>query len=318
MAETEITRPLRLSPESRVSLAAGTRLDAAGIADDVASSRYQLNTTGVDALKLLSQGLTLNEASALLAEARAVSPHVVFADLTTLLTSLDRFDLLVVEPAPLLRRLKALFQHNRYLLRPMAALVAVQTFLDHDWKRSSGRRYSVTPAGIVLAAVRAMRYALIAGCVLIPLMLICTYGIAGKTPGVGFSRYGSDMIRPILITIILLAASVVHELAHLVVLKAGGVKVHYISARTSVIAIRHALVSPVLNGAVAVAGPSVACGLCIAAAAIMSACHINLGITVNGIDPLIVIGILNLCTLNPWSADGRALWRALATVAGRA
>jgi len=316
MVETQVIRPLRLSPESRVSLASDTRLDATGITDEVAGGRYQLNTTAVDALKLLTQGLTLNETSTQLAETRAVPPQVVFADLTTLLTSLDQFDLLVIEHAPLLRRFKTLFLSNRYLLSPMAALVAVQTFLELDWKRSSGRRYRVTPAGLFLAGVRALRYAIVVGCVLIPLMLICAFGVAGKTSGVGFTRYGADMIKPILITIIFLAASLVHELAHLLVLKAGGVKVHYISARTSVVAIRHARVAPVVNGVVAVAGPTVACGLCLAATAILRAYHVDLSIGVNGIDPFVVVGILNLVTLNPWSADGRALWHALAALTG--
>ena len=317
MADTQVIRPLRLSPESRVSLASDTRLDASGITDEVAGGRYQLNNTAVDALKLLSQGLTLNETSARLAERRAVAPQVVFADLSTLLTSLDQFDLLVVEHAPLHRRFKTLLRRNRHLLSPMAALVAVQTFLELDWNRSAGRRYRVTLTGLVRAGVRAMRYAIVAGCVLIPLLLICAFGIAGKTSGVGFSRYGADLIRPILITIILLGASLVHELAHLLVLKISGVKVHYISARTSVIAIRHARVDPVLNGVVAIAGPTVACGLCLAATAILRAYHVNLGIGVNGIDPFVVVGILNLLTLNPWSADGRALWHALAAIAGK-
>jgi hypothetical protein len=246
-----------------------------------------------------------------------VVPQTVFADLTALLTSLDQFDLLVVEHAPLIRRLRALLADSRYLLHPMAALVAMQTALALEWKRSPGRRYAVTPAGLFLAGVRAMRWAIVAGCVLVPLLLAYTFGITGKTPGVGLAGYGEDLAKPVLITAVLLAASLVHELAHLLVLKIGGVKVHYISARTSVIAIRHAQVGPALNGLVALAGPAVACGLCLAAAAALYASHVDPGIGVNGIDPLVVIGILNLLTLNPWSADGRALWHALAALAGR-
>ncbi len=317
MAQTQVTRPLRLSPESRVSLASDTRLDAAGITDDAAGGRYQLNTTAVDALELLARGLTLDQASAQLAEARAVPAQIVLEDLTTLLASLDQYDLLVVEHPPLLRRFRTLFRGNRYLLSPMAALVAVQTLLEVDWKRSPGRRYRVTPAGLVLAGVRALRYVIVAGCVLIPLLLICAFVTAGKTAGVGVPRYAADLMKPVLVTAIFLGASLVHELGHLLVLKARGVKVHYISARTSVIAIRHARVDPVMNGIVAAAGPAAACGLCLAATAILRACHADLSIGVDGIDPFVVVGILNLVTLNPWSADGRAFWHALAVLTGR-
>src|SRR5690348_16490895 len=205
MTQTQVIRPVRLGPASRVSLAPAARLDSAGITDEAAGGRYQLNATAVDALTLLSRGLTLEEASAQLAAAKGAAPQAVFADLTDLLTSLDQFDLLVVDHAPLLRRLRALFADSRYLLQPMAALVAMQTALALDWKRSPGRRYAVTPAGLLLAGVRAMRWAIVAGCVLVPLLLAYTFVITGKTPGVGLARYGEDLAKPVLITAVLLA-----------------------------------------------------------------------------------------------------------------
>lgn len=317
MKDAPNCRPLRLSPYSLVSLPPGVRLEATGLVDEVGGGRYELNRTGIDALELLSRGLTLGEASTLLAARCEVAPPSVFGDLTGLLASLDAFDLLVVQRGPLLRQLRFSLGWLRNFFTPLAALVAVQTFLEADRKRSAAQRYHATLAGAVLATTRAMRYILIVGCVIVPLALICVYFAAGTVSGVSISRYSTDLGRPILITGLFVAVSVIHELAHLGVLKINRVKVHYISARNSVVAIHHATVSPALDAAVAIAGPAVACGVCVAVTAVTNTYYSDLGIGADGVNPLLLIGALNLLTLNPWSADGRALWHGLAIAAGK-
>jgi hypothetical protein len=309
---------LRLNLDSRVSLTPGSSLTATGIEDGVSGASFEINATAQEALRLLLEDFTVRAAAGLLAEQWSLPSDVAIADLCQLLTSLDEDNLIVVEGPPPSRRLaSATGTARHYLTSPMAGLVALQNELDGEWGRMPSRRYAATVFGIVLATVRAMRYVIAAGCVVVPLMLGFAYALAARAPGVGVFAYSTDLIRSVVVTFLFTVATVIHETGHLAVLKLARAKVHYVSARTSGVSIRHETVGPVTDGLVALAGPVAACCFCVLVQVAIGPGASYVGVGVRGINALLIVGLLNLVTLTPWAADGRAFWNAVRVLARR-
>jgi hypothetical protein len=148
-------------------------------------------------------------------------------------------------------------------------------------------------------------------------MLGFAYALAPRAPGVGVFSYSTDLIRSVVVTLLFMVATVIHETGHFAVLKLARAKVHYVSARPSGVSISHETLGPVADGLVALAGPLAACCFCVVVQVAIGPGASYVGLGVQGINAMLIVGLLNVVTLTPWAADGRAFWNAVITLARR-
>ncbi len=310
-------RPVRVTPDSRITLARGVSLEGSTLIDRATGGRHELNSTAAEALGYLRRGLTLRQTSAAIAVSSAASNDQVLSDLYDLSSQLDVLDLISVYHPSLRHSLGAARRYFGYLLRPALLFVELQTLLDQDRPRAPSRRYPGTVVGVVSAVLHAMQRLILLGCIAIPAMLLGVILIAGSATNVELSRYVTDLAKPIIVTVIFVAASILHELAHLIILRVKNIPVFYISARSFVAAIKHEVARPLVDAFVAAAGPVAAFAVCMIGVGIESRSHNSLGLGGNTINPLLLIGAMHLLSLGPWSADGQAIYRAISTLRWR-
>lgn len=314
MVTSAPARPVRVTPDSRITLARGVSLEGTTLIDRATGGRHELNSTAAEALGYLRRGLTLRQISAAIAVAGAVSNDRVLSDIYDLLSQLDALDLISVYHPGFRHSAGVARRYAGYLLRPTLLVVELQTLLDQDRPRAPSRRYPGTVVGVVSAVLHAMRRLIILGCIVIPAMLLGVILIAGSANNTGISRYITDLAKPAIVIAIFVIVSILHELAHLIILRVKRIPVFYISARSFVAGIKHEAARPLVDALVAAVGPVVAFAVCMLGVGIESRGHNSLGLGGNTINPLLLIGVMHLLSLGPWSADGQAIYRAISAL----
>ena len=272
-----------------VSLMPAARIDNGCLVDPIRNSALLVNASAGELLALLKEPRPLRELIEEFAVTAGIGAAAARRDVLATLDQLDRLYLVDVK------------RDWRGRLTPRALRTRVTLLLTLEQGRPAAWSRRASFRDVTVAVLRGAGPFLLAAVALVPLLAI-VLDTSGALGWLGLSALAFSLV-PVLLLALATAQFVAHEYAHCLVSEHFRAS-PYVVQRGSRILVTHRGLADTQRRLVAVAGPvaGAAVGLVQAAALwwlqVAEIAQVALS-----------VGVLQLLSLVPWTADGRLLWR---------